>query len=60
MVSNKNIFCVSNPAKILDGLWRIINDSGIDLTDTLIFLPNRRAVRSVEKMIVDKVGHATL
>ncbi|MBQ6027538.1 MAG: PD-(D/E)XK nuclease family protein [Alphaproteobacteria bacterium] len=60
MVSNKNIFCVSNPAKILDGLWRIINDSGIDLTDMLIFLPNRRAVRSVEKMIVDKVGHATL
>jgi len=60
LVSNKNIFCVSNPAKILDGLWRIINDSGIDLTDVLIFLPNRRAVRSVEKMIVDKVGHATL
>ena len=60
MVSNKNIFCVSNPAKILDGLWRIINDSGIDLTDMLIFLPNRRAVRSVEKMIVDKVGHVTL
>ena len=60
MVSNKNIFCVSNPAKILDGLWRIINDSGIDLTDMLIFLPNRRAVRSVEKMIIDKVGHAAL
>ena len=60
MVSNKNIFCVSNPAKILDGLWRIISDSGIDLTDVLIFLPNRRAVRSAEKMIVDKVGHASL
>ena len=25
----------------------------------LIFLPSRRAVRSVEKMIVEKVGHAT-
>ena len=60
MVSNKNIFCVSNPTKILDGLWRVINDSDVDLTDMLIFLPNRRAVRSVEKMIVDKVGHATL
>ena len=60
MVSNKNIFCVSNPAKILDCLWRVINDSDVDLTDVLIFLPNRRAVRSVEKMIVDKVGHATL
>ena len=35
-------------------------ESGIDLTDMLIFLPNRRAIRSVEKMIVDKVGHATL
>lgn len=60
MVSNKNIFCVSNPAKILDGLWWMINQSGIDLTNMLIFLPNRRAVRSVEKMIVDRVGHATL
>lgn len=60
MASNKNIFCVSNPAKILDGLWTVMDESGIDLTDMLIFLPNRRAVRSVEKMIVDKVGHATL
>ena len=60
MVSNNNIFCVSNPAKILDGLWRVMNESGVDLTDMLIFLPNRRAVRSVEKMIVDKVGCATL
>ncbi len=60
MVSNKNIFCVSNPAKILDGLWRVMKESNIDLTDMLIFLPNRRAVRSVEKMIVEKIGHATL
>ena len=60
MVSNKNVFCVSNPAKILDGLWQLMTESGIDLTDMLIFLPNRRAVRSVEKMIVTKVGHATL
>ena len=60
MALNNNIFCVSNPAKILDGLWKIMVESGIDLTDMLIFLPNRRAIRSVEKMIVDKVGHATL
>ncbi len=37
-----------------------MSESGVDLTDMLIFLPNRRAVRSVEKMIVDSVGHATL
>lgn len=58
--NNNNIFCVSNPAKILDGLWKVMSESGVDLTDMLIFLPNRRAVRSVEKMIVDSVGHATL
>lgn len=37
-----------------------MQESGVDLTDMLVFLPNRRAVRSVEKMIVDKIGHATL
>ena len=60
MVSNKNIFCVSNPNKILDGLWQIIQNSHRDLSDMLIFVPSRRAVRSVEKMIVARVGHATL
>ncbi len=60
MALNNNIFCVSNPAKILDGLWKVMVESGVDLTNMLIFLPNRRTVRSVEKMIVDKVGHATL
>ncbi len=60
MESNKNIFCVSNPAKILDGLWRVISESGYDLVDMLIFVPNRRAVRSVEKMIADKMGGAAI
>ena len=60
MVSNKNIFCVSNPAKIMDGLWRVIETSKIDLSDILIFLPSRRAVRSAEKMIADKMGGATI
>lgn len=59
MVSNNNIFCVSNPDRILDGLWRIISESGLNLSDMLIFVPSRRAVRSVEKMIVARVGHAT-
>jgi inactivated superfamily I helicase len=30
--------------------------SGVDVADMLIFLPSRRAVRSVEKMIVEKSG----
>jgi inactivated superfamily I helicase len=55
---NKNIFYVSNPAKILDGLWHIISESNTDLENILIFLPNRRAVRSVEKMIAKRTGGA--
>lgn len=60
MESNKNIFCVSNPSKIMDGLWHVITESHVDLSDVLIFLPSRRAVRSVEKMIADKMGGATI
>lgn len=60
MALNKNIFCVSNPAKILDGLWHIINESEIDIPNILIFVPNRRAARSVEKMIAAKSGGAAI
>ena len=60
MALNKNIFCVSNPDKILDGLWRVIQESGVDLADVLVFVPSRRSVRSVEKMIVARIGHAVL
>ena len=56
MVSNKNIFYATNPARILDALWNLIDNSGVDLSDMLIFLPSRRAVRSVEKLIADKSG----
>ena len=56
MALNNNIFFVSNPSRMLDGLWQIMQDSEIDLPDMLIFVPNRRAVRSVEKMIVEKKG----
>ena len=45
---------------MLDGLWQIMQDSEIDLPDMLIFVPNRRAVRSVEKMIVEKKGGAAI
>lgn len=44
----------------MDGLWRIMCESGVNLEDMLIFLPSRRAVRSVEKMIVERTGHAVL
>jgi len=40
-----------------DALWRVMTDGGAALEDMLIFLPSRRAVRSVEKMIVEKSGH---
>ena len=39
-----------------DALWRVLSDSGVDLRDMLIFLPSRRAVRSVEKMIAARCG----
>ena len=51
---------MSNPARMLDGLWQVICESGIDLSKILIFVPSRRAGRSIEKMIVDKVGHAVI
>ncbi|MDR0727075.1 MAG: PD-(D/E)XK nuclease family protein, partial [Rickettsiales bacterium] len=55
-----NIFCATNPLRLLDALWEIIKQSGADFSDHIIFLPSRRAVRSVEKMFVDKVGSAVL
>lgn len=45
---------------MLDGLWHVICESGIDLSNILVFVPSRRSARSVEKMIVDKVGHAVI
>ena len=60
MASNNNIFYATNPARILDALWDLIVKSGIDLSDMLIFLPSRRAVRSVEKMIAEKSGGVAL
>ncbi|MFQ6744509.1 MAG: hypothetical protein ACLRFN_00825, partial [Alphaproteobacteria bacterium] len=53
---NNNVFCATNPARLSDALWRVMMDSGVDVADMLIFLPSRRAVRSVEKMIAEKSG----
>ena len=39
-----------------EALWQLLSKSGVDLRDMLIFLPSRRAVRTVEKMIADKSG----
>lgn len=60
MVSNKNIFYATNPAKMIDALYWLLDKSGVSLSDMLIFLPSRRAVRSVEKYLVDRVGHSVL
>lgn len=59
-MSNNNIFNVSNPAFILDVLWNMISQYINDFSKVLIFLPSRRAVRSVEHMIVEKIGHAVI
>ena len=57
---NKNIFNVSNPSKMLDALWNEISQYKKDFSRVLIFLPSRRAILSVEKMIVEKIGHAVI
>ena len=57
---NKNIFCASDPTHILDALWSLIVPYKNDFSRVLIFLPSNRAIRSVERMIVDKIGHAVL
>ena len=59
-MSNKNIFNVSNPAYIIDALWHMIEIYKNDFSRVLIFLPSRRAVRCVERMIVEKIGHAII
>lgn len=45
---------------MLDALLETINASGVALQNILIFLPSRRAVRSVEQMLVQKYGHAII
>ncbi|MBQ7055408.1 MAG: PD-(D/E)XK nuclease family protein [Alphaproteobacteria bacterium] len=55
-LNNNNIFYATNPARMLDALWYIISECNSDIADMLIFLPSRRAVRCVEKMIAEKSG----
>ena len=60
MALNKNIFFPTNPAHTLDALWQIIDTSNVALDEILIFLPSRRAIRSAEKMLVEKFGGAVI
>ncbi len=57
---NKNIFNVSDPMKMLDALWGQIAQYSNDFSKVLIFLPSRRAIRSVENMIIEKIGRAVI
>ena len=43
---------------MMDALFRVMDASGVDMRDMLIFLPSRRALRSVERALVKRVGHA--
>ena len=45
---------------ILDALWDNIAQYQDDFSRVLIFLPSNRAIKSVEKKIVDNVGHAVV
>ena len=60
MASNKNIFVATNPACTPDALWKIMSSSNVPLQDMLIFLPSRRTIRTVEKMLVEKFGGAVV
>ncbi len=51
-----NIFYATNPARMADALWHVMCDSGVNVADMLIFLPSRRALRTVEKMIAGRMG----
>ena len=60
MASNRNIFYATNPARMLDALGQVIDRAGGDIADMLIFLPSRRAVRTVEKYLVQRAGHSII
>lgn len=45
---------------MLDGLYKIVSESGVELSECLIFLPSRRAVRVAEKMFAEKNGGAVI
>ena len=46
--------------RMLDALWGQIAQYQNDFSKLLIFLPSRRAIRSVERFIVERIGHAVV
>lgn len=46
--------------RMLDALWFQIAQYKNDFSNVLIFLPSRRAIRSVERFIFEKIGHAVI
>lgn len=46
--------------RMLDALWCQIAQYKNDFSSVLIFLPSRRAIRSMERFIVEKIGHAVV
>ena len=46
--------------RMLDALWFQIAQYKNDFSRVLIFLPSRRAIRSVERFIIEKIGHAVV
>lgn len=49
-----NIFCTSNPSKIIDALWFLIKDDINIFKDIVIFLPNNRTIETVKTYIYCK------
>ncbi len=45
---------------MIDALFQVMDASGVGLRDMLIFLPSRRAVRTVEMALVKRAGTAVL
>lgn len=45
---------------MLDALYQVLIKSDVSLSDMLIFLPSRRAVRAVEKYLVNRAGHSII
>ena len=45
---------------MMDALFHIMDTSGVDMRDMLIFLPSRRALRSVEMALVKRAGRAVI
>lgn len=45
---------------MMDALYEVLSASGVSLSDMLIFLPSRRAVRGLEKYLVNRAGHCII